>query len=125
MNTYVHPVGGETTSKKHLRRPFSSLVRRIQSGMSLALLGFAPTIQRETSWQKPAFRARSPVLDLGCGTVSADNDPAAEEQGSSSRASQKHTAVFNFAAPPGSVNFFVEATSISSVYPNESLGRAL
>jgi hypothetical protein len=29
MNTYVHPVGGETTSKEHLRRAFSSLVRRI------------------------------------------------------------------------------------------------
>ena len=52
FNEHLCPSGEEeTTSKEHLRRLFSALVPRIQSGMSLALLGFAPTLQRETSWQ--------------------------------------------------------------------------
>jgi hypothetical protein len=63
-------------------------------------------------------------LIWGCGTVTADNDPAAEEQASPALACQKHTIVFNFAALPESVNFFVESTSIRSAYTSESWGRA-
>ena len=61
----------------------------------------------------------------GCGTVTADNDLAAEEQPTPALASQKHAVVFNSPALPESVNFFVEATSISSSYKRESLGSAL
>ena len=61
----------------------------------------------------------------GCGTVTADNDRAAEEQAMPALASQKQPLVFNSAALPESVNLFVAETSISSAYPNESLGRAL
>jgi hypothetical protein len=61
----------------------------------------------------------------GCGTVTADNDRSAEEQAMPALASQKQLLVFNSAALPESVNLFVAETSISSAYPNESLGRAL
>ena len=58
-----------------------------------------------------------------CGTVTADNDPAAE-QASPALASQKHAVVLKSAAPPESVNFLVEQTSISFAYPDER-SRAL
>jgi hypothetical protein len=61
----------------------------------------------------------------GCGTITADNDRAAEEQATPTVASQKHSVVLNAAAPSETVNLFVAETSISSAYPNESLGRAL
>ena len=58
----------------------------------------------------------------GCGTVTADNDQAAQEQATPALASQKQLLVFN-SVPSESVNLFVAETSISSAYPNESLGR--
>jgi hypothetical protein len=59
----------------------------------------------------------------GCGTITADNDRAAEEQATPALASQKNSVVLNAAAPSETVNLFVAETSISSAYPNESLGR--
>jgi len=61
----------------------------------------------------------------GCGTVTADNDRAAEQQAKPALASQKPALVSSSAALPESVNLFVAETSISSVHPSESLGRAL
>ena len=94
--------------------------------MSVALLGFVPHFtERDVVARNQPF---VPVLLFfvpGCGTVTADNGLAAEEQSTPALASQKHTVVLNSAAPPESVNFFVEATSISSAYTSESLGRAL
>ena len=89
--------------------------------MSVALLGFAPTLQENVVARNQPFVPVLLLLIWGCGTVTAYNDPTAEEQASPALASQKHT-VFNSAAPPESVNFFVEATSISSAYTSKSLG---
>ena len=61
----------------------------------------------------------------GCATASADNNQAAQKQATPALASQKQALVSNSAAPLKSVNLFVEETSISFAYPNESLGRAL
>ena len=61
----------------------------------------------------------------GCGTVTADNDRAAEEQATPALAFQKHTILVSSAAPPESVNLFVAETSISSVYYKRKLGEAL
>jgi hypothetical protein len=47
----------DKTSKKHLRRRFSSLVRRILLGMSLALLRLASTYRDRRRRKDPAVRA--------------------------------------------------------------------
>jgi hypothetical protein len=59
-----------------------------------------------------------------CGTTTANNDGAAEEQTTLALAFQKHSVVLNAAAPSETVNLFVAETSISSAY-QESLRRAL
>jgi hypothetical protein len=82
-------------------------------------------IERDVVATNQPFVPVLAFLIWGCGTVAADNDPAAEEQGSPALASQKHTIVFNFASLPESANFFVESTSIRSAYTSASLGRAL
>jgi hypothetical protein len=122
MNTYVHPLGRSERQMTPKAWGFTSCPQDLIGHITCSLRICSHFTEKDAVAKNQPFVPVRLFFISGSGTVTADNDRAAQEQATPALASQKRLLAFNSAVPSKSVNLFVAETSISSAYPNETRG---